>query len=52
MDDDNAFWLFVIIVIGAVVAYQYYEYTLVLKYFPNMSFWDYFFLQDKIRITP
>jgi hypothetical protein len=52
MDDDGCFWIIVIILLGAIIAYQYYEYTLVLKYFPDMSFWDYCFLRNKIRITP
>ena len=53
MDGDDMVWFgFILIILGCCAAYQYYEYTLILKYFPDMSFWDYCFLGDKVRITP
>lgn len=35
---------------GAAVAYS--EYAAVKKYYPEISFTDYLFIGDKLRITP
>lgn len=36
--------------LGALMIY--YEYSAIKKYYPEMSFTDFIFLGDKIRITP
>lgn len=32
--------------------YTYYQYQAMCEYFPDLSFWDWIILHDKIRITP
>ena len=44
----------VVIMLALVFAVWFFEtqYQAVRKYYPGMSRWDYFILQDKLRITP
>lgn len=45
-------WIFLML---ALVIYLWWfdvQYKAILKYYPGMSRWEYFMLQDKIRVTP
>ena len=43
-----------LIVIGITIAiwWQYTQYQTIKKYYPELSYWEYIILHDKIRVIP
>ena len=45
-------WIFLFIALFIALCWFESQYAAIRKYYPGMSRWEYFMLQDKIRITP
>jgi len=44
-------WIFILVCIMGFYAAKA-EYEAVKNYYPDLTFWEYFLISDKIRITP